>query len=222
MVEQLRQYLSGKGYFNWGVQLLRQLGHDRDELKVLESYTQKPFAPQSIETQVNLLIQRYFEQLSNSENRPNPPNNAPESYIPSSEPTVISALRAESKQLQNDRRAIHLGISEKDRLEERYQKAIHIRQLTKRIDKIWLMIDAYELDGSVPIEGVVKERSAVQEAVNLSSKVNSLRPRISKLKKLIEDKSTPLSKKERYKAEQASKEAELKDILKKLQDLKDE
>jgi hypothetical protein len=236
MLERLQKYLSDP-YYNFGVALLRGLGHDKVELKALEGYMKQDFAPREAQKRVDTLILDYYNSLSIKESTPSvqkttgtikpliykdcPPNDTPVSF--KNEPPIITELRNESRQLQDDRRFIHSSLLDTEGDDERLNRCQRIRSMTKRIDKIWTIIDDFEVTGNEPIQAVAivsKEKTAVEELMELNTKVLSLRPRICRLKNWVNDANIGTTKKERYQSELEVKERELEETLKKLNQLK--
>jgi hypothetical protein len=230
MLEKLQKYLSDP-YYNLGVALLRDLGHDKVELKALEGYMKQDFAPRDAQKRVDTLILDYFNSLKVTENAPSvkpviSQGNPPPNYTPTNskiEPPIITELRNESRQLQDDRRMIHSSLLDTEGDDERLNKCQRIRDMTKRIDKIWTIIDDFEVTGNEPIKAVAivsKEKTAVEELMELNTKVLSLRPRICRLKNWVNDANIGTTKKERYQSELEVKERDLEETLKKLNQLK--
>lgn len=224
MKEELGKYINGEGYYNWGVQLLRKLGHDSREVARFERYCVEDFAPLSLISDLNRLLKDCYEKLEPKNSLVIQKETTQKRFLlndKKDEPQIITDLRREEKQLRNDRRALHATLDDTPDDEERGEKCCTIRSLTGRINQIWLSIFAFEKDGSLPALGAVaEEKTGAEEAVELSLRRLTLRPRLTRLKKMLEDPNLPTSKKIRYVREQGEKEAELKLVEHKLSTIK--
>jgi hypothetical protein len=260
MKNELERYFT-EGYYNWGVQLLRQLGHDGRDVARFEKHCSSDFAPMSLISDMNTLLRGYYDRLPKQRISEDIEENDSKSSLISEleeeledknllisrleddletsdlliselekkkdkrqkkdEPLIITNLRQEERQLRNDRRALHATLDETFDDAERGEKCVSIRALTGRIDQIWTAIFAFEKDGTLPALGAIaEEKTAAEEAVELTLRQLTLRPRLTRLKKMLADPNLAVSKKIRYEREQSEKEAELEIINHKLMTIK--
>ena len=151
MFQELQQLVNTFSYRK-AVQVLSELRHDRVELQKFSQYIDKQFAPRAIEDRVIQLIAEYYDRaakstplmLSASSRLSVTDSLVHHGEVPKPEilkddvPAVIVKLRADQRLLRDERRAIHMTLEETSDDKLRGEKAKSIRELSKRIDKIFL------------------------------------------------------------------------------------
>jgi hypothetical protein len=137
------------------------------------------------------------------------------------EPAIILKLRKEQRELRDERRSIHMTLEETEESQSRTMKARRIRELTKRIDRIFEQLDGYDEDGTLPIESILNNsENPILDTVELMTKKKYLSERVCRLNGLLKEDTLGQNKIKRYTDELAIKKAELLEVDEKIKSLK--
>ncbi len=214
---ELKEYIEQGGGYKQGVSILERLNPLCVELKELQKYIDKRFAPASAQELLRKTLLAYYQ-------KPTPSVSVSQPIIEPTQveiPPIILKLKNEQRLLRDERRAVHFNLEDTAEQSDRAAKALQIRSLSKRIDTIFQQLDKWEVDGSIPkIATVGDARAGGLEVLELTKKAKYFNERISRLKSLVGDTTIPLSKRERYRTEIALKKSELSEIEEGLKSLK--
>lgn len=215
---EFEEYIKQGGGYNQGVSILERLNPLCVELKELQKYIDKRFAPASAHELLRRTLLAYYQKPTPSVSQPI----IEVAPIKEEIPPIILKLKNEQRLLRDERRAVHFNLEDTAEQSDRAAKALQIRSLSKRIDTIFQQLDEWELSGNIPkIATVGDARAGGLEVLELTKKAKYFNERISRLKNLIDDTSIPLSKRERYRTEIALKKSELSEIEESLKSLKE-
>ena len=216
---ELQNYIESGGSYKQGVSILERLNPLCVELKELQKYIDKRFAPASAHELLRKTLLAYYQKpMTPSVSQPNIEVVSVKEEIP----PIILKLKNEQRLLRDKRRAVHFTLEDTPEQSDRAAKALQIRSLSKRIDTIFQQLDEWEVNGNIPkIATVGDARAGGLEVLELLKKEKYYKERISRLKSLIDDTSIPLSKRERYRTEIALKKSELSEIEESLKTLKE-
>ena len=219
LVQQIQNWFARDGSFIEGTTLLMQTGAITSRF---QRYFSAPYVPDEIERQLKASLVAYLDIHANdipireaqpvekvkkpvgmSENRTIVQN--PD--IPDlEEPIQILALRQEARKLHKRQAMLHGQLSVVASDGERYELAKEImEEVIPNLDRIYDTIRAWQKTGELPT--AAKSDDGFRRGVELMKRLNSLKPRISRLKALL--KKTNLDPKERQKYEKELREKEL-------------
>lgn len=217
----IAEYLQDKkGGYRHGIALLKTVHGRALDIAELSAFADKQFAPTWAERKLMDILRGYVERAKqidffNGAKIELQPIQALSSRGQSDakepvkvEPKAVTRLRTEEYALREERRPLHFGLEDTEDEAVRAEKVLTIRGLTERINACWTQIDAYELNGTLPVFDVAKTDDTPLTAFDLQRKLLSIRPRLSKLKGLLET-DLPESKRIRYTREMGEKNAEL-------------
>lgn len=197
----IKEWIDNNGSYRDGIALMHELGIINESLSDM---LYRPFIPKSAKEELQKLLTPYVGQQPMTP----PPNSA------KVEPPYISSLRKKAVLLlkKRDQARSQLKVAETD--EQRYELAKNLMdELIPSIDETYGYIKQYEKEGVVPN---VQEEDIIQQTVKKMLKLQSLKPRISRLKKML---SGVLTEKERqtYEKELLDKELLVQQIRAELQ-----
>jgi hypothetical protein len=215
---ELQNYIESGGGYRQGVLILEKLNPLCSELIELRKYVDKSFAPSAAQELLRKSLLAFYQKSTPSVSQPIIEVLPTEKEIP----PIILKLKEEQRLLRDERRAIHFNLEDTAEQSDRAAKALQIRSLSKRIDTIFQQLDEWELRGNIPkIATVGDARAGGLEVLELTKKAKYLTERISRLKNWANDKTLPLSKRERYTTEISLKKSELSEIEMSLKTLKE-
>lgn len=199
--EKIALWLEGNGSFQEGVALLEELGQPVYEEK---AWLARPFVPSSKKEKLRRRLKPFQgEKRATTE---------PMGKVPATEPAVITDYRAKGRRLLKEyseaKGRLNMMVigQEKYDDEDRYQLAAFIMdELTPRIDEVYNAIRRYQQSGETPQP---LQTDIVRETVEKMQRLQSLAPRISRLKKWLEKGGLEEEKRKKYEIELKEKEAE--------------
>jgi hypothetical protein len=218
-----RFVIDGEGYFNWGIDLLRQIGLSATELLPLERFCREEYAPAWAEMRVkNLLSEAYYSlKLDVSSLKQSKITNVPTSnfQLPTKkDPAVIVALRDERQGLMKLRADWHSRLYFATKKSDRADCAEQILTLTTQLQKLHAALDAFTAHGIIPplaaAQATAAAPTAASELAALQREKESVAPRISKIKQLL--RGADGERKNALESELAEKEVRLLSIKSKL------
>lgn len=214
---ELQEYIESGGGYKQGVSILERLNPFASELVELRKYIDQRFAPTAAQELLRKTLLTYYQKPPVASEIATPSVVEPVKEVPA----IILKLREEQRFLRDERRAIHYCLEDYMEQSDRASIAQQIRSLTNRINAIFNQLDDWELNGNVPNVATVGDaRAGGLEVLELTKKEKYFRERISRLKVWVEDKTLPLSKRERLKTELTLKISELAVIEQTLKTLK--
>lgn len=207
MIEkQIREWMNHSGSFVAGMKLCAQVNpkvHHR-----LATWLGKPLVPIEAKQQLVQALRPYAAPAG-GEGRGAPGKS------PAEEPEAVRRLREEGrlKLKEYDQYKTHLRymtVSPDVTDADRYVVARHIMEvIIPAADAIYDRIRAYEQRGEVP---TIADSELVQQTVEKMQRIQSLRPRISRLKKFLEKDDLDELQRRKYELELLEKEQELDTI----------
>lgn len=224
-----------EGYYNWGIDLLRQIGTPAAELLPLERFCRAEYAPLWAEQRVRaLLSEAYYVKSQAVETQKAPLSikasflefrQAEASEIPNADirnakdPAVIVALRDERRGLMKLRADWHSRLYFATKKSDRADCAEQILTLTTQLQKLHAALDAFTAHGIVPplaaAQATAAAPTAASELAALQREKESVAPRVSKIKQLLRGDCEGQRKAD-LETELAEKEARLLSIKTKL------
>ena len=224
LVKQIQNWFAKNGSFIEGTTLLMQTGANTARF---QRYFSAPYVPEPVERQLRTLLTAYLDIHANdlpvedaqavetapeaskmTENRTNVQN----SVIPNlEEPLQILALRQEARKLHKRQAMLHGQLSVVATDGERYELAKEImEEVIPNLDRIYDTIRAWEKTGDLPT--AAKSDDGFRRGVELMKRLNSLKPRISRLKSLLKKTSPDPDERQKYEKELKEKELEVLEI----------
>lgn len=210
----------GKGGFKRGLELLRKTPQPRADIRELEGYAQRAFAPAHALQKLYALLRGHLIVPQNgiTADSTSPVVTAPQfTIVQNAEtcPPSVQALRVREKELRAERQAIHATIEDTTDDLLRAEKVVSVRTLTRKIDDCWTAIDKWENERIVPV--AVNDDSET-DPIKLKNQLLSDRSRVSVLngKNYLGNKDLPESKRLRYKRELSEKTERIRLIEQKL------
>lgn len=238
-LEPIRQWFREGCHFATGVAFLPSIPHLAKEHAGFVRYFSAHFIPDSVETRLRELLMAYLEsQPTNSKKVKlqtvftNPAPATPKMskiFTPSpietkvSEPPEIQSLREKARQLHKRHSLVHAEMGLVDSDAARFERAREIMtELIPALDRIYDAIRAWEKNGTLPAPVVGNDvaRQLLKKYIHMDK---TLRPRISRLKKMIKTrknmKGRALEDAEvaRYEKELLEKELEVEELKKELE-----
>lgn len=172
----VKEWIDNDGSYRDGIALMHELGITN---KSLSDMLYRPFIPKSAKEELRKLLSPYIGQQ-------------PTSPLPNRskvEPPYISSLRQKAVLLLKKRDQVRSQLKVAETDEQRYELAKTLMdELIPSIDEAYGHIKQYEEEGVVPN---VQEEDIIQQTVKKMLKLQSLKPRISRLKKMLSGKLTP-------------------------------
>jgi hypothetical protein len=130
---------------------------------------------------------------------------------PLSDPAEIIKIKLEAKALHKEESALHFKLCKSTSVAVRYDLAKKIIEVGYKLDGIYNSIRDYNKSGIIPISVVQKP----EDMKDLFNKLNSLKSRVSRLKKIISNTMESLDVK-KYEAEMRIKTHLIKEINQKI------
>lgn len=172
----VKEWIDNDGSYRDGIALMHELGITN---KSLSDMLYRPFIPKSAKEELRKLLSPYIGQQ-------------PASPLPNRskvEPPYISSLRQKAVLLLKKRDQVRSQLKVAETDEQRYELAQTLMdELIPSIDEAYGHIKQYEEEGVVPN---VQEEDIIQQTVKKMLKLQSLKPRISRLKKMLSGNLTP-------------------------------
>lgn len=134
-------------------------------------------------------------------------------FITPSDPEEIIFLKNSAKKLHKEESLLHAQLCKSRSLSVRYDISHKICvNVGPELDRIYKEIKNYNKTGEIPI--TAKKVDKIQDVKELYNKLNSIKSRLSRLKKLIPEADQPL--KEKYQSEEKIKLQLMDEIKSKL------
>ena len=195
----IKDWIKQGGSFLEGMQLLDQLGI-KDS--ILEQAKHRPFITSSDKERLKQLLLPHIELES------------PSKPISTAEPASIQAIRRKAILQLKKRDALRAQLAVVPSDQERFEIAQELmEEVIPTIDRLYDQIHQFEETGEVVRED---QQSIIQQTVQKMQRIQSLRPRISRLKNWLTKTDLPTNKKIEYQKELSEKEIELANLLSEL------
>lgn len=213
----IQAWLLESGSFSDGLDLYRQIRGDLP-VSYFEKQLYQPYVNPFVKQKLRERLESYLLQKPPTKNNLQQPPIHPEENTKKIEPLVITGLRSEAKALHKRHSYLHAKLTIVQSNQERFELAKMIMEkVIPALDDIYDQIREWESTGTLPNEPD-HDQEALKKGALMYKKLESLRPRISKLKKWIQEGkrgSTVLNTSAiaEYEAEKRHKEEEVKTLL---------
>jgi hypothetical protein len=195
-----QEWLDNNGKFSDGLRILEQLGIQDEDLEKIQY---RPFIPMSAVQKLRKILSKQADLAPTKKDIPNP----------TQEPNTIQNLRKQGRLFLKKKDALKAQLYTASDDDSRFEIARQImEEIIPTIDDIYDQIRAFEATGQLPI---TNEKSIVKQTVEKMLRIQSLRPRISKLKKMLNG-NLDAKARQTYEKELLEKEIELAQIREEL------
>lgn len=206
--EELRRYLSGEGYYTWGVELLGRLGHDDKVVRRLAVFCKMEYAPNDAENELVDILRGYVTEqpVQVIEKKAVVKVAVKED---SSRPQRIREIEDDKVKLLKLRADWHTRMKVTTKQMDRAYCAEMVLKVQEDLNKVYAVLDNFYEHGIEPIDVV---NTVGNELVSLMNSKGSLASRISKIRYLLKDESLTEARKTELKTQLAEKEMELEKV----------
>lgn len=202
----IRKWLAGNQAFLPGLRLYRQIP-GKYPLSIFAGYERANRIPDHIKIRLKSGLTDYLKKHPVSNTEPLPSNQIPvviakrtDTAATEKEPDLIAALRLEARALHKRHAFFHSQLIAADTDARRYEIAATIMEkIIPALDKIYDRIRAWKSTGELPA-------AIVNTSNEKHHKINSVAPRISKLKRLLADEQLDPTKRQKYEKELIDKQ----------------
>lgn len=219
LIQQIQDWFKREGSFIEGTTLLMQTGTNTSQF---QRYFSAPFVPGNIDAKLksslSAIVRNAPEFVQTTTICDNPikkdvtaPAQVVQPVLPKKEPEQIVELRQQAKKIHKQHSHTHAKMCVVDTDEERLKCATEMMtKIIPALDAKYDAIRAWKETGELPGKASIVDE--FKRGVEAMRRLNTLKSRVSRLKKLIKNTDTSKVDKQRYEQEIALKEVEILEI----------
>jgi hypothetical protein len=213
IVQEIREWFAGGCLFFKGVALYQRIGGEVP-VSYFTGYYNATFIPPLVKDRLKHCLKSYLKQHSVAAHETNINKVAETTPVLVTKekvtPEAIQKLHNRAKKLHKQHALLHSNLRQSDSPEDRYEICVLIMEdVIPQLDGIYDRIKTWEKTGKLP---AVSDNDVVRNTVKKMNRRLSIIPRISRLKKFLENDQLDKKLKQKYEKELLDKQLELAKI----------